>query len=228
MKLIATVGHATREKYRYSDPRLERRGYLGVYSYAVEGLRHRQELVERGSAALVLPIDEKNRELYMIRQPRWLRPLSESVTGRIFLGHSEGPIRVEAGLDVPSDDVLVYECAAGMIDAGETPLEAAVRELREETGLIAPPADFELVADRRYTSIGFTTERISLYFAHLRGPHVLTPPQGDGDEQITVWKMSWKEAFDLLDQGKVDSLPSAQLLLALKIRMLELHLRRID
>jgi ADP-ribose pyrophosphatase len=32
----------------------------------------------------------------------------------------------------------VLELPAGIVDAGETPLECAVRELEEETGIIAP------------------------------------------------------------------------------------------
>ena len=227
MKLIATVGNPTRDTTRYRAPRTERRGYISVHSYEVEGQRHRQEMVERGSAVVVLPIDAVTRELYMIRQPRWLKPLAETAEGRQFIGHPDGDLAAEAVLDVPAEQVLVYECAAGMIDENETQLDAAVRELQEEIGLIVPPGDFEVVADRRYTSIGFATERISHYFAHVRGQAVMTPPQGDGNEQITVWKMEWKEAFELLDQGKIESLSSAFLLTALRLRMLEerLHLR---
>jgi len=49
-------------------------------------------------------------------------------TGRLLLGHVTGT----AAWDIPK----------GMQDPGETPLEAAMRELREEAGLAFAPARF--------------------------------------------------------------------------------------
>jgi ADP-ribose pyrophosphatase len=56
----------------------------------------------------------------------------------------------------------VYEIPAGRLDEGETPLDCAARELREETGysaqLLIPLTTF-------YTTPGFTDERIHLFAA---------------------------------------------------------------
>lgn len=40
-----------------------------------------------------------------------------------------------------------YACPAGHIDEGEEPLHAAVRELREETGIVANPADMKFLGE---------------------------------------------------------------------------------
>ena len=51
----------------------------------------------------------------------------------------------------------VYNFPAGLIDAGETPEEAAKRELREETGLVVKEITDTL--GNGYSAIGFTNER---------------------------------------------------------------------
>jgi ADP-ribose pyrophosphatase len=56
----------------------------------------------------------------------------------------------------------ILEAPAGVIDKGETPEDAARRELEEETGLKAG----ELVyLGEGYTSPGYSTERLYLYMA---------------------------------------------------------------
>jgi hypothetical protein len=45
-----------------------------------------------------------------------------------------------------------WELAGGLIDAGETPRDCAVRELREESGLACDPASFRLVGAAKSSS----------------------------------------------------------------------------
>ena len=74
----------------------------------------------------------------------------------------------------------LVELPAGLIDPGETPLAAAQRELREETGYLA---DHWQLAFDCYTSPGFSTERIHVFYAsRLSAGDTHTDP----DEEIAV------------------------------------------
>ena len=93
---------------------------------------------------------------------------------------------------VRRDDIL--EIPAGLIDDAEEPLEAAQRELREETGL---EADAWEHATSFYSSCGFTDELIHLFLA--TGLTKVAEPDADGHEQIEL--VAWP--LDDLD-GLID------------------------
>ena len=214
MERICQIGPSS-EKYRYEDVKLECKGYLSVVSFQVEGIGHRQNMMERGNAVVVLPVDIANREIYMIEQRRHIRAFSETPEGRQALAKTMAGGKAEA-FEVDASLIRHFELPAGVIDGDETPAEAAVRELKEETGLTAEPAALRQVASF-YPSLGSSTEHITCFIAALPDPVIKTEAHGDGDEQITVWKMTWDEAFDLLDSGKIISGSSAMLLRELRI-----------
>ena len=62
---------------------------------------------------------------------------------------------------------FVYNFPAGLIDRGETVQEAAVRELKEETGLDTKEILFELPA--AYSTAGMTDERVAVVFVKATG-----------------------------------------------------------
>jgi ADP-ribose pyrophosphatase len=61
----------------------------------------------------------------------------------------------------------IYEFPAGLIDAGETSKQAAIRELHEETGLSVVSAR-ELIKPT-YTSVGMSDEAVGIYIAEVQG-----------------------------------------------------------
>lgn len=111
----------------------------------------------------------------------------------------------------PLDDYL-YELPAGLIDAGENAAQAAVREMKEETGL-----DFEVyeggdVAYRRsfFMGAGFTDESCQAVFGYASG-HI-NQDMIEDTETIQVLLVDKKEAQRILREEKV-SLRAAYLLM---------------
>lgn len=97
---------------------------------------------------------------------------------------------------LPAEQYL-WELPAGRIDEGETALQAAKRELKEETGYKAKTWK-KLAA--YYASPGFLAEKMNL-FAALE----LTEgePHWMGDERIEMEWMSGRQIEDMIRQGKM-------------------------
>ncbi len=92
----------------------------------------------------------------------------------------------------------LWEIPAGKLDvAGESPLECAVRELREETGYAADDWN-ELFTF--YTSPGFTDERIVL-FAALELTKVADPVPDEIAEQAAFTR---RDLLNMITRGEVD------------------------
>ena len=111
----------------------------------------------------------------------------------------------------PLDDYL-YELPAGLIDAGETPEDAAVREMKEETGLL-----FEVYAEgnqayRRpfFMGAGFTDESCNAVFGYASG--TISRKDMEDTESIQVLIVDKAEAARILKEEKV-SLRAAYLLM---------------
>jgi ADP-ribose pyrophosphatase len=119
-------------------------GFLRVYRYDFEVEKHAggtdrisREVMERGDAVAVLGYDAERDE--------------------VILGNEFRPGVKIAG-EYPYRDNLV----AGAIDAGETAIQAAVREMREEAGLeLREPT---VIHRGAFVSSGGTSERIALVF----------------------------------------------------------------
>jgi ADP-ribose pyrophosphatase len=96
----------------------------------------------------------------------------------------------------PAINQTTWELPAGLIDSGETPLEAAKRELAEEVQLTG---DLELIT-QFYTSPGFTNEKLYVFEAKNLSAAYAQP---DADENI---ELSWRdidEVWEEIKQGKV-------------------------
>lgn len=112
----------------------------------------------------------------------------------------------------PLDDVI-YELPAGLIDEGETPECAAVREMKEETGL-----SFEVYAGgdaayRRpfYMGAGFTDESCNAIFGYASGS--ISRRDQEDTESIQVLIADKEEVRRILREEKV-SIRAAYLLMS--------------
>ena len=83
----------------------------------------------------------------------------------------------------PAVGTRTWELPAGLIDPGETPAEAAARELAEEVGL---EGDLRLHT-RFYVSPGFCDELVYLFEAHELRPVVAA---GDPEEEL---ELEWRD-----------------------------------
>ena len=97
----------------------------------------------------------------------------------------------------PADKVML-EVPAGKIDPGEMPLEAAVRELKEETGYTASKVEF---LTEFYPSVGYSEERLYLYLCTG-----LTPGETcfDENEAIEIEEIDLDRLFKMAMPGELD------------------------
>ncbi|RIP34277.1 NUDIX hydrolase [Staphylococcus gallinarum] len=106
----------------------------------------------------------------------------------------------------PAEKTML-EIPAGKLEIGEDRIEAAKRELEEETGYIAD--DLQLITEM-YGSPGFSNEKLSIYFAKdlKKGQMNL-----DADEFIELDNVKVDEIEDLL---KSTTLEDAKTIIALQ------------
>ncbi|WP_317367614.1 NUDIX hydrolase [uncultured Tyzzerella sp.] len=131
-----------------------------------DGKTAKREVVLRGDATAIVPIDEKG-NVILVKQYRH-----------------------------PAESI-VLEIPAGMLEEGEDPKVCAIRELEEETSLIAK--DLTHITTM-YPAVGFCTEKLHIYLAK-------DLEQGnfnfDDDEFIEVIKVPLDEAIDMIYTGKI-------------------------
>lgn len=89
------------------------------------------------------------------------------------------------------------EIPAGKLEPGEDPLEAAKRELEEETGYICGSIR---KLHSFYTSPGFADEIIHMYLAENLSEGNLNP---DEDEFLEMSEITLEEAYRLIDEGRI-------------------------
>ena len=92
----------------------------------------------------------------------------------------------------------LWELPAGKVDPGETPLQAAKRELAEETGYKA--RTWTKLASY-FASPGFVEERMNVYLATDLTAGEATPMD---DERIETRWFTRKELKDMIAAGKIE------------------------
>ena len=89
------------------------------------------------------------------------------------------------------------ELPAGKLESNEDPKNCIKRELHEETGYISHDIKF---IQSFYTSPGFSTERIYIYFAKVKEKN---EPNPEDDEMIDVLEVSLNEALDMIKRNEI-------------------------
>lgn len=103
----------------------------------------------------------------------------------------------------PKTDGWTIEAIAGMVDTGETPEQAAKREVDEETGLSIDT--FEHIATF-YPSPGGSSERIFLYYSEVSGDKARYKETGgilSKGEDVKAVEITLPEALTKIKTGKI-------------------------
>ena len=176
--------------------------YSGFFSMDLYRFRHRlfngemsgeirREIFERGHAAVLLPFDPVRDEVVLVEQ-----------------------IRI-AAYDVSASPWLL-EMVAGMIEEGESVEDVARREALEEAGLVVGRTKPVL---SYLASPGGTSERLSIMVGEVdattaEGIHGLA----DENEDIRVHVVSREQAYQWVEEGKIDNAASV-----IALQWLQLH-----
>lgn len=92
---------------------------------------------------------------------------------------------------------VIYEIPAGKLEKGEDPAEAAVRELKEETGITASVTPFL----KLYPTPGYTDEVIHIYLAEYVG--CAGERHLDDGELLEVCYKPLKEVLKMIESGEI-------------------------
>ena len=165
-------------------------GFLKVNAYEIQVDTHAggrvtvtREVMERGHAVGVLGYDPRRDE--------------------VVLGNEMRPGMLAAG-EYPFGDALI----AGVIDAGETAIQAAVREMEEEAGLEL--RDPVLVHPGAYVSPGGTSEKVAIVFGIIdtsAAGGVHGNPHEHEDVRVVV--MAATEFIDRATRAEFDDMKTA-------------------
>lgn len=123
----------------------------------------------------------------------WIKHPGASAVLPVF---ENGDVMIVRQFRYPMSQIF-YEVPAGKIDAGETADSTAVRELREEAGLVCN--QFRYVG-HFYPSIGYTDEIIHLYVAWEIESH---EQQMEDDEFLLQERIPFKEAIEMVHSGEI-------------------------
>jgi len=98
---------------------------------------------------------------------------------------------------------VLWELAAGLIEANESPKHAAVRELREEVGFEVDENNVYPLGRASYPCVGLMGELLHFFFVKV-DPKTRLDPTLDGsvmERNAAIIEASLADCWDLLDEG---------------------------
>ena len=135
-----------------------------------------------------LPDGRINHEYYVLEYPDWVNIIAITKNGRIVM---ERQYRHALGN-------TCYELPCGVIEAGETPLEAAQRELLEETGFAGGEwQEWMTLSPNPATSTNLAHSFLATGVEKVAGQHL------DATEDIDVFLLEQDYVRDLLQHNQI-------------------------
>lgn len=90
----------------------------------------------------------------------------------------------------------IIEIPAGKVDDGETPLQAVIRETREEVGYFINSGDVKYVLSF-YPGVGYSSEKVYVYYVEVTEDERREYGGGIEDEFLETIEMDVEEALEL-------------------------------
>jgi len=134
------------------------------------------------------PVRNVERDFVVIAAPDWCNIIALTPDGRLVLVRQFRYGTNEFSLEIPG----------GMIDPGEAPIAAAVRELREETGYVGTGA--RIIGSVQPNP---AIQNNRCYFVLIENATLSAPVGWDHDEEIAVQVASVDEVIGWARSGKI-------------------------
>ncbi|MDR1591048.1 MAG: NUDIX hydrolase [Puniceicoccales bacterium] len=134
------------------------------------------------------PIDRRSGNFYVMDMADWVQVVAFTADNKLILVR-----QFRFGTEM-----LSLETPGGLIDEGENPVAAGLRELREETGYIAENAHL-------LTSIypNPAMQKNRLYIVVAENCQKMVEQRLDPNEEITCYAVPFEECLDKIKSGEI-------------------------